>query len=80
MYYVYFLRSIKFPEKTYIGYTTDVQERIETHNAGKSFHTRDYKPWKLVAYVAFDEKLKAIKFEKYVKVGSGHAFANKRFW
>ena len=80
MFYVYFLRSINNFSKTYIGYTTDVQQRLETHNSGGSVYTKDNRPWHLVTYVAFDDEQKAKAFEKYVKVGSDNAFAKKRFW
>lgn len=80
MYYVYLLRSLKDPSKTYIGYTTNIEQRLEAHNSGDSVHTKKSKPWKLVTYVAFDEEEKAFEFEKYLKAGSGHAFAKKRFW
>lgn len=80
MYYVYFLRSINNPSKTYIGYTTNLKQRLATHDSGGSIHTKLDRPWKLVMYLAFDSEQKAIEFEKYIKVGSGHAFAKKRFW
>ena len=80
MYYVYFLRSINNLSKTYIGYTTDLKQRIETHNSGGSIYTKQDRPWKLVMYLAFDSKEKALAFEKYIKIGSGPAFAKKRFW
>lgn len=80
MYYVYLLRSLKSPSATYIGFTTNIQQRLETHNSGGSAHTKTNRPWKLVTYVAFDSEEKAINFEKYIKIGSGHAFAKKRFW
>ena len=48
MYYVYLLRSIKNPSETYIGYTADLEERIKTHNSGRSPYTDKDKPWKLV--------------------------------
>ena len=80
MYCVYLIRSKINVEKTYIGFTTDLEQRLEEHNSGKSFHTADFSPWHLVAYLCFDSKLKAIEFEKYLKFGSGHAFAKKRFW
>lgn len=80
MYYVYLLRSINSPGKTYVGYTVNVSERLEKHNSGGSLHTKDDGPWKLVAYLAFDTKQKALEFEKYIKVGSGHAFAKRRLW
>ena len=77
MYYVYLLRSLNDISKTYIGYTTNVEQRLETHNSGGSVHTRNFRPWELVAYVAFDTQAKAIAFEKYIKVGSGYAFAKR---
>ncbi len=80
MYYVYLIRSLNDPSKTYIGYTTDIKQRFEVHNSGGSVHTAKYKPWKLITYLAFDSERKALDFEKYIKVGSGHAFAQKRFW
>ncbi len=80
MYCVYLIRSKINPEKTYIGFITNVKQRLQEHNDGKSFHTVDFKPWHLVSYCYFDRKSKAIAFEKYLKSGSGYAFAHKRFW
>lgn len=80
MYYVYLLKSQKNPKKTYIGYTANLKERIETHNFGGSVYTQADRPSQLAVYIAFDTEEKAISFEKYLKAGSGHAFAKKRFW
>lgn len=80
MYFVYFLRSISNPNQTYIGYTTDIAQRLDTHNSGGSVHTAKYKPWVMMTYIAFDNEEKAKNFEKYVKMGSGNAFAKKKFW
>ena len=80
LYYVYFIRSLKDSSKTYIGCTNNLQQRLETHNSGGSIYTKQNCPWKLVTYIGFDSKEKAINFEKYIKSGSGHAFAKKRFW
>ncbi len=79
MYHVYLIRSIKYPELTYIGYTTQIKQRLKTHNDGGSIHTAKYKPWKLVMYLTFSDQETAIKFEKYLKSQSGRAFAVKRF-
>lgn len=80
MYYVYLLRSLNNPSQTYIGYTTDIIQRLETHNSGGSPHTSKHRPWKIVMYLAFESDEKALEFEKYIKVGSGYAFAKKRLW
>lgn len=77
---MYYIRSLKDSTKTYIGFTNNIEQRLQKHNKGASIYTCDFRPWKLVAFVAFDSEEKAIQFEKYIKVGSGHAFAQKRFW
>lgn len=80
MFYVYFIRSVDFSSQTYIGLTDNLKQRLETHNSGGSIHTKHYRPWRLVNYFAFDDKFKAAAFEKYLKSGSGRAFAKKRLW
>lgn len=75
MHYVYLIRSINFPEQTYTGYTADITQRLDDHNSGKSVHTQKYRPWEMVSYVAFSSKEKALDFERYLKSGSGRAFA-----
>lgn len=80
MFYVYLLQSEASPDQRYIGFTTDLKERISMHNVGGSNHTSKFKPWKLVGYHAFAEKRKALEFEKCLKSGSGMAFAKKRLW
>ncbi len=78
MYYVYILRSIASPTKIYIGYTKNLQERIKSHNSGKSLFTSKFKPWRLETYIVFNKEQKAIEFEQYLKTASGIAFRNKR--
>lgn len=80
MYYVYLIRSIKNPAKTYIGFTNNIEERLQKHNKGASIYTSDFRPWKLISFISFDEESKALSFEKYIKSGSGYAFAKKRLW
>lgn len=80
MYYVYLVKSLKNNNKTYIGYTNNLKKRIKKHNSGESVYASDFKPWKLISFVGFDDKNKALKFEKYLKIGSGYAFAKKHFW
>ena len=78
MWYVYIIRSIRFPDQEYTGASEHLKERIAEHNAGRSMHTAKFKPWKLVWYCAFSDKYKALAFEKYLKSHSGRAFAKKR--
>jgi putative endonuclease len=80
MWYVYLLQSEAAVGQRYVGLTSDLKQRLADHNAEKSPHTSKYIPWKLVTYVAFSDERKAEVFERYLKSGSGHAFAKKRFW
>jgi putative endonuclease len=80
MRHVYLLQSLEDPDKWYIGLAYDVERRVIEHNSGKSIHTNKHKPWKLVASFGFEDEQKAFDFERYLKHGSGHAFAKKHFW
>ena len=80
MKYVYLIESLSVSNQRYTGLTADLHARIRAHNAGQSPHTSKYRPWKIVAYFAFEDDQRAIDFERYLKSGSGHAFANKHLW
>ena len=80
MFYVYLIVSLSSGEQRYVGMTGDLKRRLQEHNSGKSPHTSKFTPWRLITYVAFSERAKAECFERYLKSGSGHAFANKRLW
>jgi putative endonuclease len=77
VFYVYIFRSVNHPSQVYIGSTHDLRARLAQHNAGQSIHTNKFKPWKIEAYVALPEKDLAHRFERYLKTGSGRAFANR---
>jgi predicted GIY-YIG superfamily endonuclease len=76
---VYVLRSTVDPSRYYTGLSTDVAARIAVHNAGSSTYTRELRPWNLVVSLEFSSESSAIAFEKYLKSGSGRAFAKKHF-
>ena len=77
---VYLLRSLSNPQRTYVGVTTDFDRRLEEYNSGRAPHTARFKPWEIVVVLEFSNDAKADQFEAYLKSGSGHAFARKRFW
>jgi hypothetical protein len=43
------------------------------------FHTAKFRPWIVKNYFAFRDREKAYAFEKYLKSGSGRAFARRHF-
>ncbi|MFA5187848.1 MAG: GIY-YIG nuclease family protein [Patescibacteria group bacterium] len=78
MFFVYILQSIKFPKKLYTGFSENIDNRLIDHNKGNSEYTDTFKPWKIIFYCAFENKEKALNFERYLKTSSGIAFRNKR--
>ena len=78
MYYVYIIQSKKYNKRFYTGFSDSLKSRLKDHNLGKSVHTKKFKPWKLIYYCVFEDKIKALNFEKYLKTSSGIAFRNKR--
>ncbi len=78
MHIVYIIQSLK-DKSFYTGRTDKIlDDRLKEHNFGFSKYSSTKKPFKKVWYCVFDDKKKAIKFEKYLKSGSGIAFRNKR--
>jgi len=74
MYYVY---GLKCKDGYYIGYTDNIQERLNRHQKGHVPATANRLPIALEFYFATEDKYKAFEFEKYLKSGSGRAFIKK---
>jgi putative endonuclease len=79
MYYVYYLKSKVFSNRTYIGFTSNLKQRLSDHNSGKSVYTKQYKPWVLIGFLGFDQEAKALKFERYLKSNAGRIFLRRYF-
>ena len=75
--YVYILESLD-SKHFYVGITGDLRARLAKHNAGEVPHTSKYGPWRIRTYVAFSDEALAIALERYLKSGSGRAFAKRR--
>ncbi len=79
MTYVYLLQSLQYPNQRYVGLTGDLDSRLKEHNAGRSPHTAKYVLWELVVSICFQNEQHAMNFERYLKSGSGRAFAQRHF-
>jgi putative endonuclease len=77
--FVYILRSDIHPERHYVGVTSDVAERLHWHNNGPSGVTCNHRPWSLLVSLEFADATTAARFERYLKSGSGRAFAKRHF-
>ena len=71
MFTVYALYSPQY-QKIYIGYTSNLEERIKSHNElGKKGWTVRYRPWTLVHTETFGSKGEAMAREKQLKSARG---------
>jgi putative endonuclease len=77
--FVYILRSDSDPDRHYVGITEDVDRRLEWHNHAPMGFTVDSRPWSLVVSIEFPAEAEARRFERYLKSGSGRAFAKRHF-
>ena len=77
--FVYILQSVPEPENFYVGLTDDVDARLGRHNVGHVAHTSKFAPWRIKNTIGFADEQRAVEFERYLKSGSGRAFAKKHF-
>ena len=77
--FVYILRSGADPTLHYVGLTSDVRQRLDSHNAGQNVSTAGGRPWRVIASIEFETAAAARAFERYLKSGSGRGFAKRHF-
>lgn len=73
MFYVYILESIK-DNKLYIGYSSKLKERIDSHLKGGVSSTKNRRPLVLIYYEAYREEKDARIREIFLKTGQGRDF------
>ena len=70
MYFTYVLRSSKV-NRTYVGFTSNIDARLKRHNSGQVTATKSWVPWKLLFSEKFNTATGAKKRELYWKSGAG---------
>jgi putative endonuclease len=74
MFTVYVLYSKDY-NKIYIGFTSDLEQRLLSHNElGKKGWTIKFRPWQLIYTEEFQIKSDAMKREKELKTATGRNF------
>ena len=75
MFYTYILESVHFADKTYIGFTNSIEERLKSHNHEKNKgYTARFKPWTVKFIFEFETKAEAMQKEKWLKSGVGRTW------
>ena len=77
-YFVYVLKS-ELNGKTYTGHTSNLNQRLKEHNAGKTKSTKPFIPYKLFYFEEFNSRQDAVIREKYLKSGVGRDFIKNIF-
>jgi predicted GIY-YIG superfamily endonuclease len=77
--FVYVLRSESDRERRYVGIAEKVEERLRWHNTGPCGYTVTHRPWSIAVSIEFPTERDAVRFERYLKSGSGRAFAKRHF-
>ena len=77
--FVYVLKNSSHPPHYYTGLTSDLRARLVEHNAGQCVATASNRPWRFDLVVKFADERRAVAFERYLKSGSGNAFAIRHF-
>ncbi|MFA5144288.1 MAG: GIY-YIG nuclease family protein [Candidatus Omnitrophota bacterium] len=70
MYYVYVLLSEK-DKNFYIGFTENIEQRLDEHNAGNNVSTRSRRPFSLIYYEGHASKSDTLRREGYFKTSKG---------
>ena len=73
IYTVYILFSDNH-QKHYTGFTSNLEQRMLSHNILGKDWTAKYRPWRLIITKEFDTKVEAMKYEKWLKSGVGRSF------
>jgi putative endonuclease len=71
--FVYIIYSEKI-NKYYVGFTDDLEWRLERHNMGWGKYTKRGIPWRLVYYETYETKSDALKREKEIKQRKSKAY------
>lgn len=63
----------------YTGCTSNLENRLVRHRTKQVNYTKSRLPVEVIVTISFPDKYKAYTFEKYLKSGSGRAFAKRHF-
>jgi len=63
---VYIIKSIG-ADRYYVGSTSDLEKRLNSHNSSRAKWTKRYQPWEVVYTESYSTRGEAVKREKFLK-------------
>jgi putative endonuclease len=76
MYFVYILQSAR-DKSYYIGYTSNIENRLWEHNEGRTGYTKLKRPWSLIYQEEYKTRKEAMVREKYLKKQKSKVYLEK---
>jgi len=73
--FVYVIKNSDHPPRYYTGLTSNPSARLKAHNQHNGHHTSGRGPWHFDVVIEFADEARAVRLERYLKSGSGNAFA-----
>jgi len=77
MYFIYILKS-ELDNNFYVGYTHNIDKRLQDHEKGNVPSTKNRRPLRLVYFEACLNQQDAIHREKYLKTSWGKRYIKNR--
>jgi len=77
MYFIYILKS-ELDNNFYVGYTHNIDKRLQNHENGNVHSTKNRRPLRLVYFEACLNQQDAIHREKYLKTSWGKRYIKNR--
>lgn len=78
MYYVVYILEDQLDKTWYIGFTTNLKERLKSHQDKQSPYTSKKSDLKLIYAELYLNKQDALERERFLKSGAGHRFIKKQ--
>jgi putative endonuclease len=66
MFYVYILFSESL-QKYYVGFTSNIENRLEHHNSRQNKWSKKGVPWEMVHFIAIEGRANAMNLERKIK-------------
>jgi putative endonuclease len=68
----------KLDKSLYVGFSSNLKQRIADHLSSKGGYTRHKNNWQLIYFEGYLNKKDALSREKFLKSGSGRRYLNKQ--
>lgn len=78
MNYITYVLKSKLDSNFYVGYTTNLKQRLAEHNSGKVKSTSARRPFEVVYYEVCYNQKDALHREKYLKSSYGKKYIKSR--